>query len=122
MGWGSVAPDRVRVRDLPSTIEAKVEPNGQSDKGQDRYSWRFDQYGIVRVAVYLPSGETLPAGGVTLKVEDFDTARGRHASRKGEKTGFYSDSTVGPKGESLRIWVDAPENFDHFEAIHIEHA
>ena len=122
MGWGGVAKQRTKVIDLPKVIEAAVVPDGRTKAGRDVYRWQFDGYGIVSVNVYLPAGEKLPADGITLSRADFDDDLGTDKPRRGSEVGGYRDASVGGEGEALSIYVEAPKNYDHFEAVHIEHA
>ena len=88
----------------------------------DRYLWEFDGYGIVSVSVYLPIGERLPKGGLTLGEDDFVQSLGTDKPKRGTMVGGYRDSTVGGEGESLRVFMEAPNNFEQFETVTITHA
>jgi len=126
MGWGGVAAARTAVKDLPSVIEATVTPQGQTRNRDgvpvsDKYGFEFDGYGIVSVSVYLPIGERLPKGGVKLSQDDFIESMGTDKPKRGTQVGGYRDTTVGGVGESLRIYMEAPNNFEQFEAVHIVH-
>jgi len=126
MGWGGVATARTLVKDLPAAIEAVVIPQGvtrnrDGEAVSDKYGFEFDGYGIVSVSVYLPLGERLPKGGVKLSKSDFDEKMGTDKPNKGTQVGGYRDTTVGEDGESLRIYMEAPNNFEQFESVHISH-
>jgi len=127
MGWGGVADKRTRVADLPAVIEATITPAGQTKNRDgvavsDKYVWEFDGYGIVSVAVYLPIGERLPKGGLSLTMGEFEPSMSADKPNKGTESCGYRDSTVGGDGEALKVFMEAPNNFEQFESVTIRHA
>ena len=120
--FGSVAAlPRTKSADIPSVQSVKVVPDGVSGGGREVYRWAVDTYNTMTVGVYLPTGETLPKGGLTITPEDFDIEAGTDKERRGRATASYRDDTVGGKGEALSVFIEAPADYD-FESITISHA
>jgi len=90
-----------RVTEIPTALVAAVVEVAGTGKRQ-AYAWAIDAYGTVTVRAYGPSGETLPAGGLTLKGDQFEY---KSMDRKSQVAMLFNED--GPLDEWF-IRVDAP--------------
>lgn len=90
-----------RITEIPTALEVVVSPVSGTGKRQ-AYAWAIDAYNTVTVRVYGPSGESLPAGGLTLTGDQFDY---KSMDRKSQVAMLFNED--GPLDEWF-VRIDAP--------------
>ena len=115
---GTMVPKRLTTAELLSDFVATLAAIPSSARRQ-LFGWDADSYGTLKVRVYVPQGEALPKGGMTLKVADFQVESGTDKSRyKKAQIVHRSPMVEGSDREedNLLVTIEGPADYD-FQAV-----
>lgn len=110
----SLASPRTKLAEIPADLVAKLVPM-PSRGDRDKLGWSIDGYDTVTIFVYLPEGESLPKGGITLGLDDFDADAGTDKERRGRTVAAHNSPV---EGGVMSVFIEGPSEMD-FDSVTI---